>query len=167
MATKLGLMNAALIECGDRVLASETEAVESRRILDKVYDDVLAECLSAGEWNFAVRPVQVDADTGISPNFGKTEVFAKPSDWVRTFAVSGDENFAYPLTDYEDEVDRWVSNISPMYIKYVSNDASYGLLLTAWPRAFTRYVPTPKRYRPARDVDCKRYFVVGERTCIR
>ena len=145
--TKLQLYNAALIEVGDRTLASETENVEARRLLDSVYDAALEECLSAGEWNFAVRPVQVDADTRISPNFGETEVFAKPSDWIRTFAVSGDENFAYPLTNYQDEPSRWVSNISPMYIKYVSNGVDYGLKLTAWPRAFTRYVELELAYR--------------------
>jgi hypothetical protein len=140
MASKLDLYNAALIEIGDRTLASLSESVESRRILDSVYDRVVAECLAAGQWNFAARPLKVTSDTGVTPAFGETEVFLKPTDFVRLTAISGDENFSYPLLDYTDEVDRWVGNVSPMYVKYISNGASYGLNLTAWPELFTRYV---------------------------
>lgn len=142
MATKLGLFNAALLEIGEARLASLTEAREARYVLDDCYDNVLADCLEAGQWNFAVRTVQLAADTGINPNFGHPEIFAKPSDWVRTVGLATDELLQCPLTDfdYKDEVGYWATNVTPIYVAYVSNDASFGLNLTAWPRGFTRFV---------------------------
>jgi hypothetical protein len=140
MADKLGIYNSALMEFGDRQLASLTEAVEARRVLDQVYTKVVNECLEAGSWNFATETIKTVADTGVAPDFGYTEVFAKPSDWVITTAVSEDENFALPLINYYDDVDYWSANTSPLYVRYVSNDTGMGLELNRWTQRFTRYV---------------------------
>lgn len=140
MATALGLYNAALIANGDETLSTVTDDVASRRTIDTVYSDVLADCLEAGLWNFAKRTGSFASDTGISPNFGEAEIIAKPTDWVRTMKVSLDDRFAIPYLRYTDEIDYWASEDTPLYIQYVSNNASYGLNLTAWPRSFTRYV---------------------------
>jgi hypothetical protein len=140
MATKLGLYSAALLEFGDRKLASLTETTEARRVLDQVYDNVLKECLEATSWNFATETIKAVADTGVTPSFGYTEVFAKPTDWVTTTAISQDENFSQPLLHYYDDVNYWSANTTPLYIRYVSNDTGMGLELTRWPQRFTRYV---------------------------
>jgi len=147
MATQLGLYNAALLEIGDRSLASTSEAVESRRVIDLCYSDVLAGCLEAGSWNFATKTIKADADAAITPDFGFSEVFAKPSDWVRTAAVSLDENFTVPLTRYYDDVDYWSADSTPLYIRYVSNDSDWGLELANWSRSFTRYVELELAWR--------------------
>ncbi len=140
MATKLGIYSAALIEVGDRPLGSLTEKGEPRRIVDEVYASVVAECLEAGSWNFATETVKVAADTGVTPDFGYTEVFAKPTDWVMTTHISEDENFVSPLLHYFDDVNYWSANTSPLYVRYVSNDTGMGNELTRWPQRFTRYV---------------------------
>ena len=41
----------------------------------------------------------------------------------------------------------WYSDTYPIYVKYVSNSASYGLDLTLWPSAFTRYVVVALAHR--------------------
>lgn len=140
MATKIGLFNAALLEIGDALLTDTGENTKAGRVLNTVYDRVLDECLSAGSWNFAVETIKADADTGVTPNFGYTEVFAKPSDWVRTTAVSADEYFAYPLLNYYDDINFWSADVTPIYIRYVSDDTGLGYELTRWPTTFTRYV---------------------------
>lgn len=140
MATALALYNACLLELGDRKLASTSEDRESRRVIDIYYDNVLADCLEQGLWNFATRTVKVEADTSITPEFGYSEVFAKPSDWVRTAALSLSETLFPPLLDYYDDVNYWSAGSTPIYVRYVSNSASWGLSLTLWPRSFTRYV---------------------------
>lgn len=142
MATQLGVYNRALLHLGQRILSSVNETNESRTILDQFYESTLALCLAAGQWNFAKRTVQVDSDTGITPNFGFSEVFAKPTDWVRTLALSDDEFALNPLSDvqYKDEGSVWLTNITPLYVTYVSNGASYGTDLTKWPEPFTLYV---------------------------
>lgn len=140
MATKLGVFNAALHEIGDAELSDTGDPVEAARVLVRRWDDVVADCLEAGSWNFATKTVEATADTGITPEFGYTEVFAKPSDWVRTHAVSDDENFTAPLLTFYDDVNYWSADVSPIYVRYVSNDTSFGLDLTRWTRAFARYV---------------------------
>jgi hypothetical protein len=142
MATQLGIYNNALLHLGQQKLSSVSESVESRRVLDSFYDQVVALCLASGQWNFAKRTVKVAADTGITPNFGFSEVFAKPSDWVRTMALTDDEYALHPLLDtqYKDEGSVWLSDVTPIYVTYVSNGASYGTDLTKWPEPFTEYV---------------------------
>lgn len=140
MATKVGVINRALVELGHRQLADTGEAVEAGRLATLVYDQVVSECLSVGSWNFAMETIKATADTGVTPNFGFTEVFAKPSDWLRTIGVSEDENFSAPLIQYYDDVNYWSANSSPIYVRYVSDDTGLGYELTRWPPAFTRFV---------------------------
>ena len=140
MAVKLTVWNAALGDIGERRLTDTGDVGEDSRALTAVWDDVVEDCLESGLWNFAKRTSELAADTGITPNFGPTEIIAKPTDWVRTMKMSTDENFSEPYLDYTDEVDYWASNATPLYCQYVSNDSSYGLDLTKWPRSFTRYV---------------------------
>ncbi len=140
MATKLGLFNKALLELGHRPLSDTGEArVEGRTLVD-VYDGVVAECLSSGSWNFAMETIKATADTGVEPAFGFKEVFAKPDDWVRTYGVSADEYFAFPLTEYYDDSTFWSADQSPIYVRYVSNDTGLGNDLSRWPALFERYV---------------------------
>lgn len=140
MANKLEIYNAALRELGQVKLSSLTENVKSRRVLDDAYDAVVADCLAAGSWNFAMETIKADYDTGVTPNFGFQRVFGKPSDWVRTHALSADEFLEFPLLHYYDDVNYWSADVTPIYVRYVSNDTGLGLELTRWPRSFTRYV---------------------------
>lgn len=140
MATKLGLFNAALLELGHVRLGDTGEPIEAGRLLNDVYDRVVASSLNEADWNFAMETVQVDADTGVEPVFGYTEVFAKPTDWVRTIAVSQDPYFYYPETNYYDDSNFWSADNSPLYIRYVSSDTGLGWDLSRWPEEFTRYV---------------------------
>jgi hypothetical protein len=138
--TKIRLFNNALVELGNERLEDTGENVKAGRELNAVYDQVVQECLCAGSWNFAMETVKADADTGVTPTFGYTEVFAKPSDWLRTVGVSGDERFTFPLLDYYDDSTFWSADQSPIYIRYVSNDTGLGLDLTRWPTTFARFV---------------------------
>jgi len=139
-ATQLGIYNAVLIELGDATLASLSEDREPRRILDALYTPLVEWCLQSGEWNFATRTIKIDADPSITPAFGFQYVFAKPSDWLRTQAVSGDEYFSAPLLRYVDDVTYWSADQDPLYVRYTSNDASWGLNLATWPVSYTRFV---------------------------
>lgn len=139
-ATKLGLYNAALRLVGERSLASLTENREPRRVLDEAYDAALGFCLEQGQWNFAGRSIQPAASTTIDPGFGYANAFEKPSDWVRTMAVCQDEYFREPLLQYTDEAGYWWADADDIYIRYVSNGASYGGDLSKWPASFQKFV---------------------------
>lgn len=142
MATVLGLYNAALMEIGEGTLASVSEARKPRYVLDTVYSNVLATCLEAGEWNFAIREVTLAYDSTITPEFGFPYVFAKPSDWVRTSALAANDTYTPPLADheYKDDVNYWSAGVTPLYVRYVSNSTDWGLNLSNWPMAFQRFV---------------------------
>ena len=140
MPTKLQLFNGAMVALGHERCADTGEARAGPRELVECYDQVVGECLAEGHWNFAMETIKATADTGVTPEFGYPEVFAKPSDWIRTSGVSVDENFAFPLTRYYDDANFWSAESSPIYIRYVSNDTGMGFELTRWPASFTRYV---------------------------
>jgi hypothetical protein len=139
-ASKLQIWNNALYAMGHERLSDTGDPVEAGRVLTRSWDHVVADCLSEASWNFAMETIKAEADTGVTPTFGYTEVFAKPSDWVRTHGVSQDERFAHPLADYYDDQTFWSADVTPIYIRYVSNDTGMGLDLNRWPSAFRRYV---------------------------
>lgn len=142
MTTKLSLFNSALLLCGQRSLASLSEEVEARRLLDHVWDeeDGVSYCLEQGQWFFAMRTILIDYDPSIEPEYGYRRAFVKPSDWVLTSALCADEFFREPLTQYVDEAGYWYSDLDEFYVRYVSSDASYGKDLNKWPESFREYV---------------------------
>jgi hypothetical protein len=142
-ASKLKLYNGALREIGERKLSSLTENIESRRVLDTAYDnDFIDFILGEGQWNFALRTGQIDIDASITTSFGYTNAFSKPTDWIRTVAVSEDEYFYLPLRQYKDEAGYWYAESDPLYVQWVSNGEDYGADFSAWPANFFLYAQT-------------------------
>ena len=141
MTTRLKVYNEALRMCGERSIASLTEAREPRYLLDEVYSNGGYDfCLAQGFWQFATKSVQFDYDTDITPAFGLQRAFSKPTDWVKTSAVCSDEHYQSPLLQYYDEAGYWYADIDTIYVKYVSNATDYGYDLSIWPQPFADYV---------------------------
>ena len=141
--TQLSLYNGALYLLGEEKLASVNENREPRHVLDQFWNNGAVDyCLEQGLWNFAIRSVKAEADSSITPDWGFQKVFLKPSDWIKTAVVCSDEYFRNPLTnlDWRDEVGYWFSNLEELYIRYVSNNSSYGQNLALWPKTFERFV---------------------------
>jgi hypothetical protein len=138
--TKLRLICNALTDLGERRVEDTGEAIEAAIALNAVYDQVVLECLSMGSWNFATETIKAESDTGVTPTFGFTEVFAKPSDWLRTVGMSEDEYFSMPLINYYDDATYWSADNPTVYIRYVSSDTGMGLDLNRWTPKFARYV---------------------------
>ena len=141
MADQLSIYNGALLMIGERFLGSLTEEREPRRLLDYIWsDNGVKECLEAGQWNFAMRSSQIDYDPAVEPDWGYNRAFSKPDDWVLTSAVCVDEFFRSPLTRYADEAGYWYSDVDTIFVRYVSNDISYGMNMGLWPESFTKFV---------------------------
>jgi hypothetical protein len=138
--TKLQLYNNALLAVGELGLSSLTENRESRRVLDQVYDSgFLDTILELAPWKFATRSIQLTYDPGIVPDFGYSYACEKPSDFVVICKVCSDEYYNYPLLQYQDEGNYLFSDLTEIYIQYVSNDAALGYDLSRWPPSFSRY----------------------------
>src|SRR3990172_6386068 len=143
MTDRLSLYNKALLLCGEVFLAALTENREPRRLLDHVWNTGGNNyCLEQGQFWFAMRTVMIDYDPAITPAFGLQKAFTKPGDWIRTSAVCSDEYFKVPITGYAFEANDWYYDLTPIYVKYVSNDAAYGGDLSRWPATFTDYAAT-------------------------
>jgi len=141
MATKLGLFNSALLIAGERKLSSLTEEREPRRMLDLVWDEgnAVDYCLEQGQWFFATRAVKISYDAASSITFGFTRKISMPSDHIRTVGICSDEYFTTRVP-YSVERDSWFCDLDDIYVRYVSNDASYGNDLSLWPATFSEYV---------------------------
>ena len=139
--TQLGLYNDALRMLGERRLASLAENREPRRVLDDIWNDGAVDyCLEQGYWNFAMRAVRIDKSTTTVPAFGYLNAFDKPNDLIRTAGVGEDEFFNIPLVRYLEETGFWFADIDPIYVRYISNSATYGNDFTRWPATFSKYV---------------------------
>lgn len=140
MATQIGLYNRALDLIGDERLASLSQARVSRHALDDAYSIVLTECLEDAIWTFALRTASAASTSLPSPDHGFDYAFTVPSDKVRTYLLFKDAESLTPLTDVVELNGKYLSKVTPLYVRYTSNDASYGGLLSAWPWAYERYV---------------------------
>ena len=77
-ATRKGLYNAALILISERQLATTTEDVESRRVLDEIWlrgRGLIHSVLEQGLGNCAIRTAQFDADAHIPDPLGHPPCF--------------------------------------------------------------------------------------------
>ena len=141
MTTKLALYNGALLACGERALASLSENIEARRLLDRAWDGGAVDyCLGQGQWRFAKRSVEIASSAGITPGFGYAKAFDKPTDHLRTIAMCSDEYMQAPLLRYAEEGAYYFADTDPIYLSYVSSNASYGGDYTLWPADFVEYV---------------------------
>lgn len=144
-ATKLALFNGALRIVKERKLASLTENREPRRLLDDAWGDgstngAVRYCLEMGQWTFATRTVEIDYSPSVTPTFGYTYAFDQPTDLVRVVGIFSDGDCTAPLLRYVDERRYWYAGIQTIYVKYVSNHASYGADLSLWPENFAKLV---------------------------
>lgn len=139
-SVRLAVYNDALILSGERSLTSLSENREPRRMIDALWDGALKFCLEQGQWNFAIRAVQLDYSPSVEPPFGYIRAFDKPDDWVRTCSVATDPYFNNAILDYTDEVGYWFCNHDVIYIRYVSNDDDYGYNASAWPETYRSFI---------------------------
>lgn len=135
--TRLSLYNLALGHLGERKLASLSEDVEARYLLDEEYEQALAYCLRGGYWNFAMRAIKADSD--FTPNFGFRYGFTKPDDWVKTYQTSENERFDPPYSqELKDQYGAWLCDSKTMYFKFVSTIK--GMAEAQFPSDYADYV---------------------------
>lgn len=142
--SRLKIYNGALLLLGELRLDTTTgltERREPRYLLDEVWNDGGVDyCLEQAQWHFAMRTSRFDYNPSITPEFGFSRAFDKPSDWRITSGMFSDEFMQSPLLQYADEAGFWYSDFDELFVKYVSNDDSFGLDLSMWPATFTDYV---------------------------
>jgi hypothetical protein len=141
-ADRLEIYNGALLIAGDQKLASLIENREPRHLLDDVWNGGrgVRFCLEQAQWHFAMRASRLDYNPSVQPDWGFQRAFDKPTDWVNTSGVFQDAYLRSPLTNYADEVMYWFCDQDEIFVKYVSDDVTYGMDFAKWPESFTEYV---------------------------
>ncbi len=143
MTSQLKLFRRALLILKENAtgitVSDDTKAVNT---LNLVYSDVVQRMLEEGRWNFAARSQQIDASTDIEPDFGFSNAFVKPDDYVNLIKISHSETFFPPFlpNQYVDEGGYWYANCDPLYVSFVSDDEAYGGDLSLWPEVFAEAV---------------------------
>lgn len=136
MADRLSIYNRALAMLGERALASLTENQPSRHALDLQWAPALQFMLEQGLWKNSLRTVEIAPDGDFEAQFGFENVFSLPEDFVDIAMMSATGDMKDPIRDYEIEAaSRLYASVEYVYLQYVSNSASYGLDLAAWPEA--------------------------------
>jgi len=139
MADRLTIYRDALRLLGNAAsLGSLTEVNPSRSALDDAWRSAGDYLLEKGLWNFAIRTIEIQPDEDLEPRFGYDYAYSKPDDWVRTVSISQTADFAQGLADYADETDYWHTSITPVYLRYVSDDDAYGWNVGRWRQSFAK-----------------------------
>lgn len=139
-ATQLSIYNRALRWVEERKLLSLSENREPLRYLNDEYEDAVVYCLQQGNWKHAMRLVEANAEVNQAPNFGFEYAFIKPDDWVATYQVADNESFNPLIRNLEDMNNYWYSDITPIYVKYISSDARFGWNTALWRAGFKEYL---------------------------
>lgn len=138
-AEKLAIFNGALVYADEAPLASLTENRPAKRKLDAVWPNIVPTCLRAAYWKFALRTVKLEPDPSLSDaTFGHRNVYILPDDYLRTYEVSSDEYFNTPLTRYQTERGYILTDVDPLYLRYVSS--LLGDEVSQWTPEFLRAV---------------------------
>jgi len=143
---KLDIYNDALTHLESRLIASLSENREPRRVLDQYWganDKLVRFALQQGDWNFATRTTMLSYDTAVTPAFGLSYAFAKPTDFKRLISIASDERFESPLLariGYVDEAGFWYSDLQDLYLRYVSDGDTYGFSSGQWTETFRNYL---------------------------
>jgi hypothetical protein len=140
MADKLSVFNDALLMLGSQPLQALTDNTPPRKALDAAWVDAPYYVLEEGLWNFALRTVELSADPDVTPRLGYQYAFSQPEDYVNTAGISAFPSIDPTLENYAHEAGYWHADVDPIYVRYVSKDAQYGLDLGAWPLNYSKAV---------------------------
>ena len=146
-ATQLSVFNDCATYLGERKFSSTSESRDVVRTLNQIWSKEIDWCLENGYWNFAIRRQSISHSGSVTPAFGYANAFDKPSDWIRTFVVSDNDQLDPPLLRFRDEGGVFYADCDPLYIGFVSNDASYGGNLSLWPTSFQDFLALRLAFR--------------------
>lgn len=163
MSDKLAIYNMTLGHLLEDSIASLSENVSKRRVMDSFWENVVRVCVGKTNWKFAKRTVMIDASSTTAPAFGFTNAFRIPDDWVRTDQMSAFEQLSPPLIDVRDEAGYWYANVDPIYVSYISIDPLYGMNIGAWPEEFVDYVALELACKACKRITGKSELLEGPR----
>ncbi|MDH3843145.1 MAG: hypothetical protein OES69_04355 [Myxococcales bacterium] len=148
MATKLQIWNRALAHLGEGRLVSTTPATDGTEpayVFEEIWPTVALDGLARGDWNFAIKTVQVTKNPSPTLIPGFQFQFDYPTDWVRTVAYNfeadfTDISFHYDHLDVYTERGAYFSNSELFFLRYVSSDYVDDANLGDYPPSYVEFI---------------------------
>ncbi len=148
MATKLQIWNRALYHLGEGKVVDtdpDVDGTEPAYVFDEVWETIVEDALSRGDWNFAIVTTEVSESTTTTVIPGYDYAFDHPDDWIRTVALSFDGDFTDtslygPEIDVYDERESWFCNSEYLYARYVSSTYAGDSYISTWPPSFVEFL---------------------------
>ena len=106
--------------------------------IDEKPNGILYRALEEGLWNFAIVAAELEPDDAIEPEFGYSQAYDLPDDYVRKVMISEDEFFSTPCDYYDNEQGIIYSSANTLYMRYVSSTP--GLEMGNFPGTYARFV---------------------------
>lgn len=130
--TKLDVINNALLKAGLPFAA--TQGDEDWNALF-VFDKVVGEILRGYGWGFASKYAALNMDAG-APVHGFKYSYSLPADCIRMIDVHCQTDLRSPKARYKIAGRKLLTNASPCYVRYVSDDAAKDEEIDSWPMDF-------------------------------
>jgi hypothetical protein len=123
--SKLSLYNNALLLIGERPLVTDTDATETRRRLDIVFDQNAVEyCLEIVKPNFAILTDTIASD-GTTVEHSMTYSYTLPASYITTHSVFADTDMDSPVNRYLIEYGKLYSELPTLTHRYVYKFAGF------------------------------------------
>lgn len=117
MASAVDICNLALQKLGAGTITSLTQDSTAARACNGCYEHCKDSELEKHPWRFAISRAELAAD-GTAPDWGRSNSFALPSDFLRLMNDYPEDNSL--SVDYEIEGRKILSDMdAPLYIRYI------------------------------------------------
>ena len=113
MASEVQLCNLALANVGDEQITSLTENSKAARLCNLVYEPMRDATLRAHPWNFAIKRIELAANT-LTPAYEYNTQFTLPSDFLRLIGTNMLDTAKFTV-----EGNQLLCNVSALKIKYI------------------------------------------------
>jgi hypothetical protein len=129
MATKIGVVNGALVLIGDTPINSLIGGSRAQQVANTLYDSIVRSELTKHRWGFARVKAQLSLTTEVPVDQEWDSIYQLPSDLL--FLVKIYPGIRYQI--YGDKV--YANNTGPLYCDYIYNAPE-----STWPPYFTQMI---------------------------
>jgi hypothetical protein len=123
MASQVEIVNLALVEVGDEIIAAMTENTKAARVMSVLWEPCLKECLADHTWGFA-RTRATLALLGTAPLHGFDYAYQLPADYIRmVYMGEPDDEYIWKIEGDQLLTDEITAEIT--YVKYVTDTTKF------------------------------------------
>ena len=120
--TETEIAKMAVNHLGSYDIADFNENSHEARAIRSVWEICVKTILAMGPWDFALKQVKLGRHADAPVARFKYQ-YIKPTNWVRTIAISSDSSLSPQLTEYRDFSGVIMTDAENVYLEYVDSSA--------------------------------------------